>query len=235
MKVDLVIPFFNEEKNLEILVNELNEVIPKLKNKYSIIFINDGSEDNSEKIIKEKIKNISFDVLSNNRNLGQTASFQKAFDFSSGEFMIRMDSDLQDYPKDLFKFDDILKPDVDIILGFRAKRKHNYVLKVLSLIFDKIIFYMGFSNLSASSGSFIAFRSIFLKGIKLKKNDHRYLTIIAQSQGARNNFVINISHRKRIHGKSNYNTVKKIFSGFFELLGLIRRLKKGYYQNKNFN
>ena len=199
MKVDLVIPFFNEEKNLEILVNELNEVIPKLKNKYSIIFINDGSEDNSEKIIKEKIKNISFDVLSNNRNLGQTASFQKAFDFSSGEFMIRMDSDLQDYPKDLFKFDDILKPDVDIILGFRV------------------------------------FRSIFLKGIKLKKNDHRYLTIIAQSQGARNNFVINISHRKRIHGKSNYNTVKKIFSGFFELIGLIRRLKKGYYQNKNFN
>lgn len=110
-----------------------------------------------------------------------------------------MDSDLQDYPKDLFKFDDILKPDVDIILGFRV------------------------------------FRSILLKGIKLKKNDHRYLTIIAQSQGARNNFVINISHRKRIHGKSNYNTVKKIFSGFFELIGLIRRLKKGYYQNKNFN
>ena len=77
MKVDLVIPFFNEEKNLEILIPELNEVIPILKNDYRVIFVNDGSQDQSEKMIRDKIENISFVILTNDQNLGQTSAFQK--------------------------------------------------------------------------------------------------------------------------------------------------------------
>ena len=235
MKVDLVIPFFNEEKNLEILIPELNEVIPILKNDYRVIFVNDGSQDQSEKMIRDKIENISFVILTNDQNLGQTSAFQKAFDNCSGDFIIRMDSDLQDNPKDLVKFDELLKPNIDIILGYRGKRKHNLLLKIATFIFDKIMIFMGYSKLLTSSGSFIAFNSLLLKGIKLKKNDHRYLPIIAQSLGAQNNKVIKIDHRKRIYGKSNYNTLIKIFLGLIELIYLIKRLKNGFYQKKHFD
>ena len=80
-----------------------------------------------------------------------------------------MDSDLQDNPKDLVKFDELLKPNIDIILGYRGKRKHNLLLKIATFIFDKIMIFMGYSKLLTSSGSFIAFNSLLLKGIKLKK------------------------------------------------------------------
>ena len=70
-----------------------------------------------------------------------------------------MDSDLQDDPKDLHKFDTILANNFDIILGFRGKRKHILPLKIATYVFDQIVKFLGFSNLKSSSGSFICFKS----------------------------------------------------------------------------
>ena len=80
-----------------------------------------------------------------------------------------MDSDLQDDPEDLSKFDVNLEKDFDIILGFRGKRKHILPLKIATFVFDQIVKFIGFSNLKSSSGSFICFKSKFLKDLKLKK------------------------------------------------------------------
>tara|TARA_X000001036_G_C20067893_1_gene557809 strand:- start:121 stop:549 length:429 start_codon:yes stop_codon:yes gene_type:complete len=141
-----------------------------------------------------------------------------------------MDSDLQDDPKDLHKFDEILDKNFDIILGFRGKRKHNIFLKILTYFFDRIVNFLSFSNLRSSSGSFICFRSKFFKKIRLKNNDHRYLTIIAQAKGAEKNISIDINHRSRKFGKSNYNSFTKILFGVFEIIGLYIRIKKKFYE-----
>tara|TARA_Y100000816_G_scaffold261472_1_gene218490 strand:- start:4958 stop:5653 length:696 start_codon:yes stop_codon:yes gene_type:complete len=226
MKVDIVIPFYNEEKNLIILCKELNRAIKSLKHKYRIIFVDDGSTDSSYKIVFNSIKNIKFKILKKKNKSGQASAFKSAFKILKSDYTIRMDSDLQDDPKDLIKFDKKLHKNFDIILGYRNKRKHGIALKLSTEIFNYLIKIFGFSNLKSSSGSFICFKSKFLKDLNLKKNDHRYLTIIAQRKGAKKNIVININHRKRIFGKSNYNTLKKIILGFFEVLNFLFRLRK---------
>jgi glycosyltransferase involved in cell wall biosynthesis len=230
MKVDLVIPFYNENQNLETLCRELSSVIPKLKHNYKILFVDDGSNDNSCTIVKNNMINVRYELIKRKSNGGQTLAFQDAFRNLNSDYVIRMDSDLQDDPEDLHKFDAILEKDFDIILGFRGKRKHILPLKIATFIFDQIVKFIGFSNLKSSSGSFICFKSKFLKDLKLKKNDHRYLTIIAQAKGANKNKSIDINHRKRTYGKSNYNSFTKILFGFFEVLGLYIRIKNNFYR-----
>jgi len=230
MKVDLVIPFYNENQNLEILCRELSSVIPKLKHNYKILFVDDGSTDNSYTAVKNNIKNARYKILERRSNGGQTLAFEVAFRNLNSDYVIRMDSDLQDDPEDLRKFDVNLEKDFDIILGFRGKRKHILPLKIATFVFDQIVKFIGFSNLKSSSGSFICFKSKFLKDLKLKKNDHRYLTIIAQAKGAKKNKIIDINHRHRKYGKSNYNSFTKILFGFLEVLGLYMRIKNNFYE-----
>lgn len=230
MKVDLIIPFYNENQNLEILCKELSETIPKLKHDYKVLFVDDGSTDNSFDVVKKNIKNLKYDILRRKNNGGQAPSFETAFQNVNSDYLIRMDSDLQDDPNDLHKFDQILDKNFDIIVGFRGKRKHNYFLKMSTYIFDQIVKLLGFSNLKTSSGSFICFKSGFLKNIRLKKNDHRYLTIIAQAKGAKKNICIDINHRPRKFGKSNYNSFKKILLGVFEIIEVYIRIKNNFYE-----
>jgi glycosyltransferase involved in cell wall biosynthesis len=232
MKVDLVIPFYNENKNLKILCGELNKTIPLLKNKYHIIFIDDGSTDKSNEIIKDKIKNISYQLIINSYKSGQTICFKKAFQVIKGDYVIRMDSDLQDKPSDLKTFDSYLEHNYDVILGYRGKRKHNIILKTLTFFFDRIIKFLGYSNLSCSTGSFICFRGYYIKNLNLVDNDHRYLPIIVQSIGAKKNMIVQISHRKRKYGLSNYNTFIKSTLGIFEVIRLLLRINKNFYLKK---
>ena len=230
MRVDIIIPFYNENQNLEILCRELSNVIPKLKHSYKLLFIDDGSTDDSYTVVKNNIKNIQYEIIQKKSNGGQTLAFESAFKILNSDYSIRMDSDLQDDPKDLHKFDMILVNDFDIILGFRGKRKHILPLKIVTYVFDQIVKFLGVSNLRSSSGSFICFKSKFLKDLTLKKNDHRYLTIIAQANGAKKNKSIDINHRPRTYGKSNYNFFTKIIFGFFEVLGLYVRIKNNFYR-----
>jgi glycosyltransferase involved in cell wall biosynthesis len=230
MKVDLIIPFYNENQNLEILCKELSHTIPQLKHDYKVLFVDDGSTDNSFDIVKKNIKNLEYQILQRETNGGQTPSFESAFQIINSDYLIRMDSDLQDDPQDLYKFDEILDKNFDIILGFRGKRKHNIFLKILTYFFDRIVKFFSFSNLKSSSGSFICFKSKFFKKIRLKNNDHRYLTIIAQAKGAEKNICIDINHRSRKFGKSNYNSLTKILFGMFEIIGLYIRIKKKFYE-----
>jgi len=211
MRVDLIIPFYNENQNLKILCEEISKTIPQLNHDYFILFIDDGSIDDSCATIKKKIKNIRYKIINLPKNCGQTKAFEHAFSLLNSDYFIRMDSDLQDDPSDLKKFDDIIAKNFDIILGFRGKRKHTLPLKITTFLFDKIMKFLVLSNLKSSSGSFICFKSRFFKNLKLKENDHRYLTIIAQNKGAKKNITIDINHRSRFYGKSNYNTFVKIF------------------------
>jgi len=230
MKVDLIIPFYNENQNLEILCKELSQTIPKLKHDYKVLFVDDGSTDNSFHTVKKNIKNLNYQIIKRETNGGQTPSFENAFQIINSDYLIRMDSDLQDDPKDLHKFDEIIDQNFDIILGFRGKRKHNIFLKIITYFFDRIVKFLNFSNLKSSSGSFICFKSKFFKKMRLKNNDHRYLTIIAQAKGAKNNKCIDINHRYRKFGKSNYNLLTKIFFGVFEIIGVYIRIRKKFYE-----
>ena len=105
--VTLVIPFFNEENNLPILLNELKNVLKEKPESIDLetFFVNDASTDSSKTIVEKEIKNKKkYKLINLNTKSGQTGAFKKAFEECDSEYIIRMDSDLQDNPKDLLLF-----------------------------------------------------------------------------------------------------------------------------------
>ena len=134
----IVIPFHNEKKNLEILSNEL---INALKNKpkdieVSVIFVNDNSNDGGNIYISKFINELeNFRIINLEKRSGQTGAFKEAFSQCKTDYIIRMDSDLQDNPKDLsLFFNKIILLQPDLIMGIREVRKHKRILRLASIM-----------------------------------------------------------------------------------------------------
>jgi len=231
MKVSLVIPFHNEEESLRILCPLVGEVIKKSEIDYEVLWIDDGSTDSSYEVVTAYCDiEPSYRLLKNDVKSGQTNCFNKAFPLCGGKFIIRMDSDLQDRPEDLPKFEKAIVEGYDIIIAYRANRQHAAILIGLTRIFDFIINLYFRSKLKSNSGSFIAFKSDYLKNLNLIENDHRYLPLIAINRGATKILTIDVDHQKRLYGSSKYSVYKKMAYGIPEVIRLIGRLENNYYK-----
>ncbi len=179
-------------------------------------------------IIESKDKN--FKLIRMHTNSGQTGCFKKAFSEASGEYIIRMDADLQDNPSDLYFFLEKINDNADMVMGIRENRKHSHILKFSTALYNLLIIMLYDSPLTMHSGSFIAFKSEFVKDIPFKNNDHRYLPLIAINRGANNIREIIVSHNERIYGSSNYSLLKKVLLGIPELIFFLVRLRFGFYR-----
>ena len=99
------------------------------------------------------------------------------------------------------------------------------------MLYDALMVLMVDSPLHTSTSSFIAFKTEFIKGIIFKKNDHRYLPLIAINKGATKIREIVVSHRGRKYGVTKYNNLHKIFFGIIETVSFLIRIKLGYYNS----
>lgn len=233
--VSITIPFKNEEKNLEILLPLLAENISKLSLKYEIILIDDHSTDNSIEICKKFSKTSSdIKVIKNSiGTYGQTGAFKNAFKICNGRHIIRMDSDLQDNPDDLYKFELKILDNADLIIGLRENRTHKKIYRIASQLYDLLICILFDSKLYSHSASYVCFKKKYVESLPWYKNDHRYIPIIVINRGAKKIDQIFVSNNNRKYGVSKYNTISKIFFGVFEVIRVIIFLKLGKYQNKN--
>ncbi len=232
--LSIVIPCRNEETSLPILCKELEKVLIKnLKGNWEIILIDDASTDDTYKIMKQYEKNKLFRIIHFDKRKGQTGAFRAAFDVAKGEYIIRMDGDLQDDPKDIPKFLKKLKQGFEVVVGLRECRKHSRILRLASGIFDLAAILLLNSPLHSNSGSFVAFKAEFVKDIPFRKNGHRYLPLIAMRRGAKNIGEIFVTHNERVGGKSKYPKFKKIILGVPEVLFFLIRYKLGSYDIKN--
>lgn len=230
MLISIVIPVFNEEESLDQLIREIDSVLRTVEYKIEVIFVNDASTDNSGSVLEKirktypYVKNFTLDIRS-----GQTGCYQVAFQQAEGKYIIRMDADLQDDPNDLFKFFPLIEKEYDLIMGLREMRKHRKLIRLASILYDALVVLLFDSPLHTNTSSFIAIKAKFVKGIKFKKNDHRYLPLIAMKRGASVIKEIIISHRERLYGRSKYGNFKKVLFGIPEVIRFFLRLKLGYY------
>ena len=233
INISIAIPFFNEEKNLEILIPKLIKNLKKIKKKkFEIILIDDCSTDQSLIVAKSKIRNsrfIIFKIIHLKNRSGQTGAFKSAFKIAKGKYIIRMDSDLQDNPKDIIKFVDKINLGYDLVIGKRHNRTHPLILIFYSNVYSFILRLFLNSNIRNYSSSFVAFKIRYLKNLQWNKNDHRYLPIITIMRGAKKITEIKVSHNKRKFGVSRYNLLKKVFLGIPEFILFLFRLYFGYY------
>lgn len=222
--LSIVIPVYNEEKNLKILTSELQEIMNGFDRTYEIIFINDGSQDDSRKIIKDlvrhlpQVKGIHFKT-----NCGQTAAFDAGFKRARGKIIVTMDSDLQNDPKDIPLLLAHLD-EYDAVIGWREKRQDHIVKRISSKIANWMRNRLSGDSIIDTGCSLKAFRSQCIKEINFHKGMHRFIPTLLRMEGHRV-LEVKVSHRPRLHGKTKYGIRNRILTGFEDLLA-VRWMKK---------
>lgn len=221
-KLSFVIPVYNEEDNLKILHEKIRKVIDeKLKFKCEIIFVDDGSSDNSLKILKE-LKNIDNEVviISFEENRGQSAAMAAGFDYAQGELVVTLDADLQNDPDDIPM---MLKyiPEYDVVCGIRSKRHDNFIRKISSKIGNAIRNWVTKDNIVDTGCSLKIYKTKYLKKIKMFKGMHRFLPTLLKLEGAKV-YQVKVKHHPRKYGESKYGLgiASRAGKAFIDLLAV---------------
>jgi len=206
LALSLVIPVFNEAKNLPILHEEIAKSCIKLGITFEIIFVDDGSLDNSFFVLKKIQKeDNSVKIIKLRKNFGQTAALSAGFDQARGEIVITMDADLQNDPLDIQQFIEKIHEGYDIVSGWRKKRKDKFFSRRLpSMIANWLISRITKVKLHDYGCTLKAFRKEIIKNIKLYGELHRFIPAIASQMGV-SIAEIKVNHRPRRFGKSNYS------------------------------
>ena len=228
--VSIVIPFHNEAESLPTLIAGLAQAVNPLTRRCEVLLVDDCSTDNSAEIVRQAAQQLPWlRLLQLNERGGQTGAFRTGFAEATGEWIIRMDADLQDDPADLPAFLAKIDGGVDLVIGFRDERKHNFLDKLLTSTYDLFVLLLFNAPIRSFSGSFIAFRAGCVKDAPMQPNDHRYLPLIALRRGAERVEQVFVRHRRRETGQSKYKSWKKFLLGPPELLRFFARYQLGFY------
>ena len=225
--ISLIIPIFNEEKNIDKLFNEIldtgvYEVVSE------IIYVDDCSNDNSFKNIKlleEKYTKVT--ILKHETNLGQSHCIRTAAEYSNKKELLTIDGDCQNNPKDIHKLIQAYYSDSNIFLvgGIRINRKDSLVKILSSKIANKIRMLILKDKCVDTGCSLKIFnREIFLS-FPFFNGIHRFLPALFNGFGRKTNFI-NVDHRPRIHGNSKYGTFNRLVRGIADILKVIKILGK---------
>lgn len=208
-KVDLsvIVPFYNEENNLPKLHEDLLVILTQINLNCEIIYIDDGSTDQSSKNLVESFnknaKKISTKLIILRRNFGQTAATSAGIDQTKGEYVCILDADSQNDPSDILLMLKKINPGFDAVIGWRKNRKDRFVRSLLSKIANYLIhkaFRIPFHDLGCSLKMI---RKDALEGLRLYGESHRILPLILYWRGA-NILEVVVNHRERTQGKSKY-------------------------------
>jgi glycosyltransferase involved in cell wall biosynthesis len=217
-KLSVVIPVFNEEENIEVLFQTLNETLAELGHPYEIIFVDDGSKDNSfiklSNLAKtdDKIKVIRFV-----KNFGQTAALSAGIDYATGDVIIPMDADLQNDPRDIKRLLDKLAEGYDVVSGWRKNRQDNLLTRLIpSWAANQLISMISGVKLHDYGCSLKAYRRQVIKEVRLYGEMHRFVPIYATWVGARV-AEIPVRHYARRFGESKYG-LSRAFKVILDLL-----------------
>ncbi len=201
--ISIIIPIYNEATNLEILAKKISLSLKSYN--YEVIFINDGSVDESLNILNNIVKNNNnFLCVNFKRNYGQTAALQAGFDYATGKVIVAMDGDLQNDPEDIPKLLKKINEGYDVVSGWRKNRQDNNLSRILpSKIANYIISKISGVKLHDYGCTLKAYKKEVIKDIKLYGEMHRFIPIYARWEGAKV-YEIEVKHNKRHSGESKY-------------------------------
>ncbi len=217
--LSLVIPVYNEEENLPLLFKAIHRALDPLGYKWEVIFVDDGSRDNSLAVLqtlagqdKQHVRVVVF-----RRNFGQTAAIAAGLDHAAGEIIVLLDSDLQNDPEDIPLLLAKLNEGYDLVSGWRKDRKDNSLTRTLpSILANGLISWVTGVHLHDYGCTLKAYRRDALAGFRLYGEMHRFIPVFAHSIGARIT-EIPVRHHARKFGRANYGlerTVKVLLDLF---------------------
>jgi len=211
LDLSLVIPVYNEARNLPELYKEIKNSCDQLGKSYEIIFVDDGSWDESFPLLKKIQKqDLKVKIIKMRKNFGQTAALSAGFDYSIGDIIITLDADLQNDPNDFGILLKKIEEGYDIISGWRVKRKDKFLSRRLpSIIANRLISVITRVKLHDYGCTLKAFRRDVIKNINLYGELHRFIPAIASNIGV-TIAEVKVNHRPRRYGKSKYSITRFI-------------------------
>jgi glycosyltransferase involved in cell wall biosynthesis len=219
MKLSIIIPMYNEQESLDSLFVELSGLFGQ-EAETEIIFINDGSSDNTLNILESKIKNYpTWSVINLYRNYGKSIALQAGFDNSKGEIIATMDADLQDNPKEIHHLIEELEKGYDVVSGWKKNRKDPLEKKIASKIFNFFVRVFSGLKIHDSNCGIKVFKREVTEMLTLYGGRHRYIPLLAHQKKFLISEVV-VDHREREFGISKYG-VKRYSDGFFDFLTIL--------------
>jgi glycosyltransferase involved in cell wall biosynthesis len=233
MQLSIVIPVYNEADNLLLLHKTIREALENLEDlQWEIVFVDDGSSDNSIKVLEE----LAYDVgniclVELRRNFGQTAAIAAGLDYAQGDIIILMDADLQNDPADIPMMLEKINQGYDVVSGWRVNRQDTFLTRILpSRIANWLISLVTGVHLHDYGCTLKAYRKEVIKGFRLYGEMHRFIPAYAYSVGAKM-IEVPVHHHARKYGKTKYGLTRtfKVFLDLFTVKYLLSFANKPIY------
>lgn len=211
VKVSVVAPIYNELENVELLCRQLHEALSGARWSYEIILVDDGSTDGSWDKMVAMTKALScIRVIRLRRNFGQTAAMSAGFDAARGEYIVTLDADLQNDPKDIPKLIERAEQGYDVVSGWRKDRKDPFINRRLpSMLANKLISKITGVHLHDHGCTLKVYRHDVIKNVRLYGEMHRFIPALASWVGGSIDEVV-VTHHPRRFGTSKYGISRTI-------------------------
>ena len=222
LNISVVIPLYNEEESLPELAEWIHNVLSHHHYSYEIIFVDDGSKDNSWKVIEElQTKNNRIRAIKFRRNYGKSAGLNVGFDAAKGDVVFTMDADLQDSPDELPEmYRMITEEDWDLVSGWKKKRYDPISKTIPTKLFNAVTRSMsGIKNLHDFNCGLKAYKKEVIKNIEVYGEMHRYIPVIAKWAGFEKITEKVVQHRERKYGTTKFG-LERFINGFLDLLSI---------------
>jgi glycosyltransferase involved in cell wall biosynthesis len=220
-KVSIIVPIYNEEDNIDPLLDALYRVLRSLSCDFEIIAVNDGSADRSyEKLSAAAAAHLELKVVNFRRNFGQTTAIMAGIDYASGDVLIFIDADLQNDPEDIPRLLNKLEEGYDAVSGWRKDRQDSPIRRnMMSRIANVLISQISGVYLRDYGCTLKAYRTEVIRNVRLYGEMHRFIPIYAKWMGARIT-EIPVLHHPRLHGRSNYG-LERVFKVLLDLIVIV--------------
>jgi glycosyltransferase involved in cell wall biosynthesis len=219
-----IIPLYNEEQSLEELHRRLTQILSSLSDRFEIIFVDDGSTDNSFSVLQNlHTRDSRVKVLRFRRNFGKSSALSAGFKKSRGEIIITLDADLQDLPEEIPSLLRKLEQGYDLVSGWKKKRKDSLIRKIASWLFNRTTSFFTGVQLHDFNCGLKCYRRELVDELALYGELHRYIPAIANWKGFRVGEV-RVGHHPRMHGVSKFGS-ERYLRGLFDLLTVIMLTK----------
>ncbi len=221
MDLSIVVPAFNEEESIAQLVDEIIDVVDGEGYDWELIFIDDGSSDDTwREIQKQHNANPCVRGLRFQRNYGKAAALHTGFRASKGRVVMTMDADLQDRPKHIPEFYKmILEEGYDLVSGWKQKRKDPISKTIPTKLYNGVNRMVSGIKLHDQNCGFKAYRREVVHNIEIYGEMHRYIPVIANSAGFHKIGELKVEHIARPFGKTKYGLNRFLF-GLLDLFSI---------------
>ncbi len=221
MDISVVVPLLNEEESLPELVDWIGKVMDEHNFSYEIVMIDDGSTDDSWKVIQQlqqekgHIKGIKF-----RRNYGKSAALNTGFQAVQGDVVITMDADLQDSPDEIPELYRMIKEDgFDLVSGWKKKRYDPITKTIPTKLYNAATRLLSGIKLHDFNCGLKSYRKPVVKSVEVYGEMHRYIPVIAKAAGFKKIGEKVVQHRARKYGETKFGLSRFIY-GFLDLLSI---------------